>query len=82
MWAARLSIPFRPRAATTRLAEADGATSQSRAWRKIKEFDYLGINTRGRYRYYPQPAPLNFSPYITFFPYFPPYFFISRSGFP
>lgn len=39
MWAARLSIPFRPRAATTRLAEADGATSQSRAWRKIKEFD-------------------------------------------
>jgi hypothetical protein len=30
---------------------------------------------------YPQPLPLNFSPYITFSLYFSPYFFISRSGF-
>jgi hypothetical protein len=29
---------------------------------------------------YPQPLPLNFSPYITFSPYFSSYFFISRSG--
>jgi hypothetical protein len=31
---------------------------------------------------YLQPLPLNFSPYITFPPYFPPYIFISRSGSP
>jgi hypothetical protein len=31
---------------------------------------------------YPQPLPLNFSPYITFPPYFFPYCFISRSGSP
>jgi hypothetical protein len=31
---------------------------------------------------YPQPLPLNFSPYITFSLYCPPYFFISRSGSP
>jgi hypothetical protein len=31
---------------------------------------------------YPQPLPLNFSPYITFSSYFSPYFFISRNGFP
>jgi hypothetical protein len=30
---------------------------------------------------YPQPLPLNFSPYITF-PLFSPYFFIFRSGSP
>jgi hypothetical protein len=31
---------------------------------------------------YLQLLPLNFSSYITFPPYFPPYFFISRSGSP
>jgi hypothetical protein len=31
---------------------------------------------------YPQPLPLNFSPYITFLPYVSLYFFIYRNGFP
>jgi hypothetical protein len=52
------------------------------AWERKEEQDTSEEGRRMKLWGYPQPLPLNFSPYITFSPYFLPYFFISRSGSP